>query len=62
MRLSSSLSVAGATAALCVAGTVSAGGHAVLLPRSFVQNPTGACQAALPHYEDDDPQTSAGDP
>jgi hypothetical protein len=33
-------------------GAAVAGGHAMLLPRSFVQNATGACQAALPYYED----------
>ena len=52
MKLSSiQLSVACAIAALCGVGAASAGGHAVLLPRSFVQNATGACQPALPYYE-----------
>ena len=50
MRLS--LFTVSTTAALCVAGAASAGsGHAMLLPRSFVQNATGACQAARPYYE-----------
>ena len=51
MRLSCLLFTIGTTAVLCAAGTASAGGHAMLLPRSFVQNATGACQAALPYYE-----------
>lgn len=51
MNLSSKLLVTASFAALCATGAASAGGHAVLLPRSFVQNATGACQAALPHYE-----------
>ena len=52
MRPSCVLFAVGTTAALCAAGIAEAGsGHAVLLPRSFVQNATGACQAALPYYE-----------
>jgi hypothetical protein len=46
------LPIACVLALLCTAGDASAGGgHAMLLPRSFVQNGTGACQAALPYYE-----------
>lgn len=52
MNLSTTLPVTCAIAALFAAGTAAAaGGHAMLLPRSFVQNATGACQAALPYYE-----------
>jgi hypothetical protein len=52
MNLSSTtLPVACAIATLCAAGAAATDGHAMLLPRSFVQNATGACQAALPHYE-----------